>query len=122
MHKYKIGDKVPLADGDHVIEGLKGSLVRIRNVHTGAMQILHSSALSRLLDVPPIFNADDPAPRDLELLDDDERKRVETLARHIRDVVEGSDQAPYHLGQTTQKQRITAKIEELSSVGQKVSA
>src|SRR5699024_1638176 len=121
MHKYKIGDKVPLADGDHVIEGLKGSLVRIRNVHTGNMQILHPSALSRLLDVPPIFNADEPAPRDLALLDDDERERVETLARHMREVIEGSGDIRYNPDKTNLTGRVNAKVDELSASEQRVS-
>lgn len=121
MYKHKIGDTIPLGDGDHVVEGVKGSLVRIRNINTDEVQILHPSALSRLLDVPPVFNVGDPVPRNLDHLKDDERERVETLARHIREVVEGSEDIRYSPHETNQTTRIQAKIDELATAGVKFS-
>jgi len=121
MHKYKIGDTIPLSDGDYVIEGIRGALVRIRNIHTDDMQILHPTALTRLLDVPPVLNADNPEPRDLELLDEEERERVETLARHIREVTEGSEDIRYNPDKTNLTERVKAKVDELAITGVQLS-
>ena len=63
MSDIRIGDSLSLLDGEWVVEGMQGGCLRLWNVHSQQVQVLHVTALARLLAIPPRISPDVAGPR-----------------------------------------------------------
>lgn len=126
MNELRIGDALELDDGAYTVEGMVAGCLRLRRHHDNQVQVLHVSALARLIAIPPRIVPDLAVPRTLETLAEGERARVSELAAHIEEVIKGvrrgeSPRPEYDLTTTTQGERIARKVEELARLGQPTS-
>lgn len=89
MTEIRIGDTLSLLDGDWLVEGLQGGCLRLRNAYDQQVQVLHVTALPRLLVTPPQIAPDTPGPRTFDTLAAPEAREATELARHVEEVVYG---------------------------------
>jgi|SRR5690625_3315441 len=127
MFEFRIGDVLDLDDGAYHVEGLQGGCLRLLRQHDQQVQIMHVTALSRRLALPPRMNHEISAPDALSRLTSEERQRVRELSRHIEEVLYGrpighdSPRPEYDPITTTQGERVTRKVDELRSQGRQTS-
>src|SRR5690625_640448 len=89
MSDIRIGDSLSLLDGEWVVEGMQGGCLRLWNVHSQQVQVLHVTALARLLAIPPRISPDVAGPRSFDTITDDEATEVAERARHVEEVIYG---------------------------------
>src|SRR5690625_7425095 len=87
MFEFRIGDVLDLDDGAYHVEGLQGGCLRLLRQHDQQVQIMHVTALSRRLALPPRMNHEISAPDALSRLTSEERQRVRELSRHIEEEI-----------------------------------
>lgn len=127
MSDIRIGDSLSLLDGEWVVEGMQGGCLRLWNVHSQQVQVLHVTALARLLAIPPRISPDVAGPRSFDTITDDEATEVAERARHVEEVIYGkprgveSGRPEYDPETTGLLERQRRKAAELTESGQDVS-
>lgn len=127
MFEFRIGDVLDLDDGAYQVEGIQGGCLRLSRQHDLQIQIVHVTALSRRLALPPKMDREVPAPDALARLTADELQQVEELSLHVEEVLYGKPlghdllRPEYDPATTTQKERVSRKVEELRSQGRQTS-
>lgn len=127
MFEFRIGDVLDLDDGAYQVEGIQGGCLRLSRQHDLQIQIVHVTALSRRLALPPKMDREVPALDALARLTADELQQVEELSLHVEEVLYGkplghdSLRPEYDPARTTQTERVSRKVEELRSQGRQTS-
>ncbi|MCD4849698.1 helix-turn-helix domain-containing protein [Arthrobacter sp. AK01] len=127
MADFRIGDTLELADGDYLVESMAGGTLRLRNLRSQELNMIHVSAVPRLLALPPVLGPDRPGPRSFDSLPAEVAEGTRTMARHIEEVIYGKPHGeetcreeydPEHVGLLERQRR---KAVELSRLGHPVS-
>lgn len=121
MRTLRMQELVSTTDGtEYSVAGASGTDVRLRNTTTGTSTVMSTIELAAVLPFPAIEN--DLGARALETLKKPNQTAVVAFAGHIRDIIGseshiGSENSPYDPDQTTQEQRVQAKLLELRLQG-----
>jgi transposase InsO family protein len=122
------GDLVLLDDEQWEIEAVANNVFSLRNTATGAMQNMSLAAISRRMNVPPLFDRSLAETGKLMMADaiKGERERLETWTSRIQEIVDGKPHGAdrYRLGydpeQTNQTDRLMLMLKQLNDAGIKV--
>ncbi|WP_043506652.1 helix-turn-helix domain-containing protein [Georgenia sp. SUBG003] len=127
MSEVRLGDTLAFPDGDWIAEGLLGGCLRLRNLRTQEVQVVHVTALPQLLAVPPRIAADVSGPRALDMVDDEHASDVAELARHVEEVIYGASRddgealPDYSSELPSLSERARRKAAQLTDAGRPVS-
>ncbi|MFJ5696542.1 Mu transposase C-terminal domain-containing protein [Arthrobacter sp. NPDC093139] len=131
MYSVRIGQEIRLDDGNYVITGLNRGNLKLKNVDDREYCVLHITELvQRMTDIPGGAGTTDYAdPAILDTISDKERKHIDLLALHLRELIDGTPPTPdteprpeYDPARFSLAERIDLKVKELNSLGCSCSA
>ena len=127
MASIDINSELCFHDGNYLVVGFHGSLLKLRHSGTGEYSTAHIADISSRLIEPPVRV--EVQPRDLDNKSRKEQKELDWEALHLQEMEDGTrpdrpgkDIRPqYDPATTTLNQRIESKVSELRDLGKPAS-
>jgi putative transposase len=123
MASIDINSELAFHNGNHLVVGFHGSMLRLRNCATGDYNTIHIGEVANLLIEPPIHHSVDP--RSIESRTKKETKELDRYAAHLEEMEFGTrrddpalpPRPQYDPATTSKNQRMEAKVLELRELG-----
>jgi putative transposase len=131
VYSVRIGQEIRLDDGNYVITGLSRGNLKLRNVDDQDYCLIHVTELvHRMADIPgPPSTTEYADPAVLDTISEKEHKRIDLLAVHLRELIDGTPPTPetqprpeYDCSLFSLAERIDRKVQELHTLGCSYSA
>jgi putative transposase len=127
MSTIDINSELAFHDGNHLVAGFAGSMLRLRNCATGEYSTIHIGEVASRLIEPPVHHRVDPS--SIESRTKEETKELHDNAAHLEEMMFGTrrddpalpPRPQYDPAITSLNQRQDAKVKELKELGMPAS-